>query len=155
MEGLKQYLTAITAAAIICAIAKMCAEGKTSSGAVIKLIAGLIMAFTVIAPVIDMNLGDLPVLSSQISIEAEAAGALGEEMAMRETNSIITERLEAYILDKAVSVGAEVEVEIELEESYPVAVIVKGSILPEAKFQLQQILEADLGIAKENQKWIQ
>ena len=155
MEGLVQYLISIMAAAIICGIAKVVSDEKTAAGAMTRLVAGLIMAFTVIAPLVQMELGELPVLSSQILTDAENLSARGEEMAEVEANSIIMDELEAYILDKAASYGADVDVELRLLEYQPTEIIVRGSVLPGTRQKLQQMLETDLGIPKENQQWIQ
>ena len=155
MEGLIRYLLSISASAIICGIAKVTADDKSASGAMIRLIAGLIMAFTVIAPVVDIDFSNLPALPTQISREADAASALGEEMADREIKSIITNELEAYILDKVASVGADIEVDLRLDDRRPIGVTIRGDVLPASRQRLQRILETELGIAKENQQWMQ
>jgi len=155
MDGLIRYLLSISASAIICGIAIATADDKSASGAMIRLIAGLIMALTVIAPVVDIDFDDLPVIPTQITLDAQTACALGEEMADREINSIITNELEAYILDKAASVGADIEVELRLEDCRPMEITIRGTVLPGSRQRLQQVLETELGIAKENQQWMQ
>ena len=153
MDGLVQYLISITAAAIICGIAKETADEKSASGTMIRLIAGLIMAFTVFSPVIDMELGDLPELPTELFEEAETVSARGQLMAAEELDSIITDKLEAYILDKAASIGADVQVELRLEDCRPAGIAVYGSVSPGQRQRLQKIFEAELGIAKEKQQW--
>ena len=155
MEVLVQYLISICAVAIICGIVKVISDEKKPSGAMIRMIAGLIMAFTVVGPVVDLEPGDLPVLKLDIAEEAQAVSEYGKEFADAEVNSIITRRLEAYILDKAASIDADISVELRLVDYRPVGVTMRGPILPRDKQRLQQILETDLGISKENQKWIQ
>lgn len=156
MDGLRQYLISVTAAAIICGICKYFADEKSASGTVISLIAGLIMAITVISPIVTLELGELPALSDGFITEAKDIAAVGEELASVEVNSLIIDQLEAYTLDKAASFGAAPEVKFHLDDSMqPEAVTVCGAISPYAKVRLQQILEEDLGIAKENQQWIE
>ena len=155
MNGLIQYLISITAAGILCGFVKVAFESNSASNAVIRLIAGLIMVFTVIAPITNAELVELPVLSAEMTTDAYSASTIGKEMAQLAVDSIITEELEAYILDKAASVGADIQVELRLSESCPAGIVIFGSVSPGTKQQLQQVLETDLGIAKENQQWIQ
>lgn len=157
MEGIRQYLIAVSAAAIICGIAKSLADEKTAAGSVIRLIAGLVMTMTVLSPVVELDLRDLPALSGEIIAEASAAAAEGEKMAAAETNIIINEQMEAYILDKAADFGVELEVEFYMPDDgslQPEGVTLRGTVSPYAKSQLRQIISQDLGIAKENQQWI-
>ena len=95
MEGVSRYLLSISAAAIICGIAKATVDEKSAGGAMIRLIAGLIMTFTEISPVVDIDFGDIPALSSGISYDAEVVSEAGKEMALQEINSIISDELEA------------------------------------------------------------
>lgn len=157
MEGLRQYLISVTAAAMICGIAKTVADEKTVSGAVIRLVAGLVMTVTVLAPVVRLDLGVVPELTAGIAAEAKQAAAVGEDLAEEELRSIIIDRLEAYILDKAAAFGARLQVEILMPEDgsiEPEGIILRGDVSPYAKQRLQQIITEDLNIAKEKQQWI-
>ena len=55
MEWLQQYLVSVTAAGIICSIAKSACDVKTVSGSMIRLIAGIVMTVTVLSPVMTLN----------------------------------------------------------------------------------------------------
>ena len=67
---------------------------------------------------------------------------------------IIKAETEAYILDKASQLNVELSVEVTIdEENIPTAVTLSGEVSPYARRQLQEIIESDLGIAKENQRW--
>lgn len=157
MDGLRQYLISVTAAAMICGIAKTVVDDKTVSGTVIRLVAGLIMTVTVLSPVVSLDLGRLPELTDGITAEAKQAAAVGEDMAEEELRSIIIERLEAYILDKAAAFGASLQVAVLMPDdgsAQPVGVILRGAVSPYAKQRLQQIIAEDLNIAKEKQQWI-
>ena len=157
MTPLRQYLIAVTAAAIICGITKCISGEKTVSGAILRLMAGIVMTVTVLSPVVQLNLKDLPALSDDIISQAKAAATIGTEMTREEINAVISERTEAYILDKAAGFGASLEVEICMAKdgSYrPETIILYGSVAPYAKSRLQSIIEEDIQIAKENQQWI-
>ena len=88
--------------------------------------------------------------------EAADAAQLGINEAKKAQNAIIKQQLEAYILDKATQYHVDLQVEITLSKTgnaVPVAVSLQGAIAPYAKQQLQEMLENDLGISKENQQW--
>ena len=71
--------------------------------------------------------------------------------------TIIKGETEAYILDKAASLGVELEVDVLLEDMYPMApktVRLSGSVSPYVRNRLQNIIAEELGISKENQIWI-
>ena len=63
----------------------------------------------------------------------------------------------SYILSKAESLGAKLEVTVELsDELYakPVAVQLTGAVSPYAKQTLTQMIEEELGLNREAQRWI-
>ena len=153
---MRQYLLSIVGAAIICSIAKNISNEKTLSGAMLRLVAGIIMTVTVLAPVVNLDLNDLPLMTTNFMDEASTIAAEGEEMAASARNAIISDRAEAYILDKAAAFGAALEVEVTISDGtmMPEGARIKGAISPYAKLQLQRIMEQDLQIAKENQQWI-
>ena len=115
------------------------------------------MTITVLSPVVQLDLNTLPVLTENFTTQAKAAAAAGEEVAVDKIITIITEETQAYILDKAATFGAKIQVEVRIAKdgSYrPDAVTLQGSVSPYAKSRLQQIIEDDLQIAKEDQQWI-
>lgn len=157
MASLRQYLIGVTASAIICGIVKSISNEKTLSGAILRLIAGIVMTVTVLSPVVDLKLGDLPVLSGDLLAQASAAAEAGENLASAEINAIIKDRVQAYILDKAAAFGAALQVEVTMPDDgsrLPEAVTLYGSVAPYAKVRLQRIIAEDLQIAKEKQQWI-
>ena len=87
--------------------------------------------------------------------DAKDAAAMGENLARDSMADIIKEETEAYILDKAADLHAKLHVEVTVgEDSLPTAVTLSGEASPYARRQIQAIIANDLGIAKENQKWI-
>lgn len=155
MDGLRQYVIAVTAAALICGIV----SGLVQNGAakeVIRLLCGLFLAFTAIRPMAGLDLNALLEYSFSFSGDAESTAAMGENMARQTMADIIKAESEAYILDKAAELNASVTVEITVSEDgtpIPMAAVLGGEVSPYAKQQLGRILQADLGIAKENQLW--
>ena len=157
MDSLGKYLLGILAGALICGIAMELVGKKCAHAPLIRLICGVFMILCVVSPLLDIRIGPLSDLTGQIQQEAEAVTQDGKNMAQDYYRSVITQRTQAYILDKAISLGADIEAEIELKEdetSVPKSVTIRGRISPYAKGLLSKWMENELGIATEEQTWI-
>ncbi len=157
MEGLRQYVISITCAALICGIV-LSLLSKSSCLAGAKMLCGLFLALTVLKPIIN---ADLDLLLSDLRLQdvtqGQSLASTGEEIAQDTLLQIITDETEAYILDKANELGAEIQVKVFLKnESPPVpdSAIIRGPVSPYVKQTLMDMLESDLGIAKEKQRWV-
>lgn len=132
--------------------------GKKGSCAVlVRLIGGLFLTFTVIAPVADIDLDAVFDAPWDFQEQGSAAAVYGQQMAQEEMASIIKRKCEAYILDKAEAYQTQLEVEVTLNQDeipIPCSVRLQGNASPYAKASLQQWLQEDMGIPKENQVWI-
>lgn len=156
MTQIREYILSVTCAAILCAVLGSFFEKKGTVGILLKLIGGLFLAFTVVRPLLHIELADFTSVIQVYADDAEAAAVFGENYARDEISTIIKAEAEAYILDKAQSLGAELTAEVTLgseDVPLPVTVVLKGSISPYAKTILVNAIEEDLGIAKENQVW--
>ena len=157
MQNLGRYILSVTAAAILLGILQTLAGKKGGSGALIQLIGGLFLTFTIIAPVANIRLDALWELPWELTAEGNAIAAQGESLSQNQLRAIIKERSEAYILDKALSYQTTLEVEVTLSQDEipaPASVRLQGSVSPYARTALQQWLQDDMGIPKENQLWI-
>lgn len=156
MEELKAYLISVTAASVICGILNALAGKKGSVTSIIKLLTGLFLALTVIRPVVKISFDEFDQYMDAVSVEANAAVSDGENMASQELASIIKAKAEAYILDKAASLGVDLEVDVILSNTappMPVEVVLAGAVSPYAKVQISTMIAEDLGISKEAQQW--
>lgn len=156
MDSIKDYLVSVIAAVIITGIALSIVGKKGTVGSLIKLLSGLFLIITLISPWTKLDLTNITEYFSDYSTQASAVTAQGEAVAKRELTSIIKDQVEAYILDKASSLGLDIMIQVTLSETNPPApesVSIQGTVAPYAKKQLEQILSNDLGIAKENQHW--
>lgn len=156
MDGIRQYILSVVAAAVLCAVIRTMASGKGTAASLIRLVSGIFLAFVVMAPVAHLELEALPTVLMLDSQEAAEAAALGENIARDAAGDIIKQQTEAYILDKAEALGLELTVEVTLsggELPTPAAVRIRGSASPYARAALQAMLEEELGISKENQLW--
>lgn len=153
MDGVKQYIISVTAAAILCSIVTaICSEKRIAP--LLKLITGIFLTFVAIQPLADIELTALPTFAETFAEEAEGAAEVGKDMANENIHAIIKSRVEAYILDKAAALGVDIAVDVTInEEGIPVKAKLNGSVSPSAKSRLQSILEKDLGIPKEDQQW--
>lgn len=157
MEGISGYLLSVMAAAIVCAIVKRLLEGKGAAAAVGKMLCGVFLLFTMIAPLTDITLLPLGDITDVWQAEAADAIAQGENSARAEWERGISDRVEAYILDKAAQYGAQLTVTVALGSDaipLPQRVTIQGNISPYGKTQLQSWIAENLGIAKEDQVWI-
>lgn len=158
MEGIRNYLVSVIAASILCACIRVFFDEKSSSGKVSRLICGLFLAFTVIAPVADIKITDFALFAVDLEAEARAVSAAGEEFSQNAMAQIIISKTEAYILDKAQAMGAELTVLVEIgdpAQPVPTRVQIRGNVSPYARSELQRIIAEDLGIPKEDQLWME
>lgn len=157
MDGVKSYLLSIITAAIISGLVISIAGKKGMNAAVIKLLVGIFMAITVISPWTKLEIVSISEFLSDTKIEAGVSISEGQKLATETKSLIIKSKTEAYILDKADSLGLEVDAEVTVtgtDPPIPDAVALKGQASPYAKKRLQQLIEQDLGIPEEKQLWI-
>lgn len=155
MEGLRGYILSVISAAFVLAILNTLVDKKGSAGMLLRLIGGLFLTFTLISPVIDLDFTGIFDYLEEFSESGSDAAVSGELMAREEYRTIIKDKLEAYILDKAKDLGLDLTVEVTLgDDDVPEEVIIRGVASPYGKARLQQMITQDLGIAKENQLWI-
>ena len=155
MDSVKQYLLSVICGAMVCAIVSGLTDQKGSKVALLKLITGIFLAFTVISPITRIQLEELTIFTEELQEEASIAAAFGHSVAEESRSGLIKSKMEAYILDKAATLNTSLSVEVILDECfYPESVKLQGNITPYARFRLESILEEELGIAKENQEWI-
>lgn len=156
MGGISQYLLSVIGAAMICAVVQRLLSGKGSASAMGKLLVGIVMALTVIRPLAQVQLADFGRFLPEISLDAQVAVSEGEASAQKALAESISSKIEAYILDKAAQMNVTLAVEVELTQEtipHPCRVRLQGKVSPYAKSRLQNIIQEDLGINKENQLW--
>ena len=156
MNWISAYLLRITIAALVCGIAIHLLGEKETLGRITRLLTGIFMALTVVAPWTSVKFDDLTDYFEDMSAMADGSVSDGEIMARKELEAIIMSRTQAYILDKADSFGADLTVEVILSSSeipIPCGVRIAGEISPYGKSRLSQMIAEDLAIALEDQIW--
>ena len=138
-------------------IVQTIAGKKGTHAALLQLIGGLFLTFTVIAPIADVELEEILDDPWDFAVQGSAIAEEGQQYAQDQLHGIIKNRCEAYILDKALALQAQLQVEVMLSQDeipVPASVRLQGSISPYARNALQQWLQDDIGIPKERQIWI-
>ncbi len=157
MNSIGQYIFSVTAAALVCSIARKLIGKNGTAAQVGKMMTGVFMALAILGPMVKLEWGNLTDWTEDHTREASKAVAAGQEQSNTALSEIIKERTAAYILEKAESLGLEIEVFVTVSKDeipLPSAVRIRGKTSPYAKTRLQDILETDLGIPKEKQTWI-
>ena len=156
MEAIRGYALRVICAALICGILTDLSE-KFGFQKQIRLVCSIYFACVLTGPILSAR---LPAVSQWEDIylpQAQEAVAQGEEIRIRSMGAIIRQECEAYILKEAKAMGADVEVEIVLNNGYPpapAAVTLRGAFDASAEMQLGRLLADELGIPKEHQTWI-
>ncbi len=157
MDGIRQYVISLIAASLLCGILNTLFEEKSGAGHLVKLVSGIFLAFVVIRPIANIELQEVLSPFTEFKSESQLAVMDGKNMAREETTDIIIQRTKAYILERGKEMNVTLSVEITLNNDptpVPVKVMIAGKVSPYTREKLSNILENNLGIAKENQIWI-
>ncbi len=153
MEQIREYILGIVLVSLICSLLSALVGSDGAVGACIKLLSGLVICITVLSPLLSGTIVlPLPELNGN-SMDAVSAGIEHSAADMKE---IIKDRTQAYIMEKANSLGVSVSVDIQLSEQspyIPVGITVDGSTSPYARQILAGMISDDLGIPLEEQTW--
>lgn len=155
MESIREYLLSVSMAAIVCAVTRRLLDRKGTPAAIGKLLTGLFMTVTVLSPLTNLSFTPLQDFTAGFRLQAQQAVKKGEALSNSALRDGISERLQAYILDKAEDLGANIQVQIILSDDVypaPEQVRIHGDISPYGRSQLKRIIE-ELGVAEENQIW--
>ena len=156
MTAFTTYLLSIAAAAIVCGVLRRMLAGSTPAAKLSQVLMGVFLLFTVLTPFATMRIDAWENWSWELQSSGTDAVAEGKSLAKKEWESIISQRVQTYILDKAAQYDASLTVTVGLSEEaipVPVSVSISGSISPYGKVQLQKYIANDLGIPKEAQIW--
>lgn len=157
MGKIAEYMLCITAAGILCAVIRSVLDPSTAIGKIVKVICGVFMAVTLLSPLMGLDLEYISDYLKEYKTISASATEEGTQMAYEELSGIIKQQTQSYILDKALDLGLDVDVEVKLTDSdppTPYQVILTGTASPYKKQMLSQYITENLGITQENLKWI-
>lgn len=156
MYGVRAYLLSVCGAALVCAVAKRFVENRGSVAGIGKLLIGSFLILTVLKPISTLKLDFIEDLTLNTQADAFDAVRQGEENTHQALAEIIKSRTATYILQKAQELNVNLDIEVVVSNDdipAPEKIYLSGTVAPFAKRQLQQMIEQDLGIAKECQIW--
>ena len=156
MAGIGKYILSVISATLLYSILHSLLDKKGSAAGLLQLIGGLFLTFAVIAPLADFDFSELIDEPWNYTLQGSRIVAEGEQIAREQLHDIIKQRCEAYIFDKAMSYQSPIRVEVSLSQDdipIPSMVSLEGSVSPYVKSTMQQWLQDEIGIPKENQIW--
>lgn len=156
METIRSYILSVICSAILCAICKRLISKHAPTAALTNSVLGLFLFFCVISPFRNVSITEPLYDLSNLRLEAQNAANAGTEQARNLLCQSIIQRVQAYVEEQGSSLGATLKAEVSLSNDaipVPISIHIYGDIAPYAKAKLQQLMEANLGVQKENQIW--
>lgn len=156
MDGLRQGIFRILCTAVVCSLAGSVANG-TGLHRMVRFLSGILLTVSLLSilPGVEFS-----AIAEEILPQLDAPPAPvaeGEEMSGRAIAQFIIQETEAYILHKAAALGMDIRVDVYLSEGefpVPEAAVIQGEYSDIQKQELSAMMEAELGITGEDQRWI-
>ena len=143
------YLTRLICGAILCALVDAISGNR---GGIRKLTAGIFLTLVAFSLPVDFELPNLK--PDAFFSEARSVAAEGEGLARDAREEIIIGACEAYVWNKAESMGLEVAVQIDLDEDlHPCGAVLTGEGSPLERQTLCDILTKELGLKEGEVVW--
>ena len=156
MDGIREYLIGVVAAALLCGIITTLAGTKGTVGVAVKLVSGLLMLLAVIRPWTSISLDGLLGWVENINADGTGFAVSGERMAVDAYRASIKQQMEAYIVDEARALDCDLTVEVILstdDVAVPIQVRLTGDVSPYARQSLTNFMAERLGIEREDLIW--
>lgn len=155
---LHSYLQTVIYTAVFCSLAAILTpKGRVKTA--VCFACGITMLFSAVSPLVELDFESYSASISKYKLDAEKFSNAGAENSNNLNRTYIEEQCEAYILDKANELGAELgSVRVVAEWSddgfwYPVSAEISYSCGEDKRNKLISIIESGLGIKVLNQKW--
>ena len=154
MEAWKGYVLDVLVVSVTISVFQQILPDN-SRKEILHLLCGILLTVVILMPLSDVPLNDFLDFTQYMPESSDYLLARGTETAEAAKRQYITNRCEAYILDKAEALGAEILPIVQVDEAFlPVYAEIQGDLKPQVQKQLEQMLVLDMGITKENQRWI-
>lgn len=157
MDLIRTWLLGVAGAALVAALADSLApEGAVKKAG--KLACGLLLAIAMLQPLLGLDYAALAGAFADYRLEGEGYSAALETENHRLMKIIIAEQTSAYIQDKAAELGVACTAEVTCLEDgngdpYPASAVVYGELTPAQSEQLTRIIEGDLAIPVQAQRY--
>ncbi|MDR2530166.1 MAG: stage III sporulation protein AF [Oscillospiraceae bacterium] len=150
IDALREWIIALAAAAFIGGIAAALApEGKMRR--VVNLVSGFMLVAVMLAPVRRFELDDYARFLEEFRVQADEYRLEFENVPESDVKTIIEAKTAAYILDKT-GITARVKARTVDGSEYPLPWEVE--LTAEYDVTASRLIESELGIPKERQKWV-
>ena len=156
MGALRDYLMRVCIGSILLALLQaLLPEGKYQK--IMEFAGAIMLLLIVVSPVVNIDASEIfgtvsDYLNQDYKVDLEVVSNNQEQI-----EQVIIDSCTAYILDKAEMVGADIKVSVRMDVKdnvpYPAGVDLLGVYSDQQKQILSNILEQELGIPKEEQKW--
>lgn len=156
MDSIRQYILGIVAASVLCSIIIRLVNAKTANATLIKTICSIALTICIISPLVGFDLLDTVKYDINDYLDGETYATDSFSTTQKQIQTVIKERTQAYVLEKAKSYDCDLHIDITISKEAPykpISAHASGQISPAVKQKLQQIMEADLGIPRERQLW--
>ena len=154
MEALRTYLLGIAVTAVaVTLLSALLKEGVIRRA--VQLAGGVVLILAVLGPLLRNGLDAFGSYLAELKMREDALQTGIEVENTDVLERIIRRETEAYILDKAAALGAEVTVTVTVEQGghypYPYTATVEGKLTDAQRNALSEDLELSLAIPKERQ----
>lgn len=152
MQALCEGVWTVFCGALVCAIVGQI--GGAGQG-LRKMLCGVFLAALTLSSIGKLEVSGIYRALDDYTEDADAVVSAGLEQASQMKFSIITGECEAYILNKAAELGAEVSVTVSLDArtGLPNGAVITGALMPWEKQTLSGEITKALGIKKEALAW--
>ena len=154
MDRISSFILSIVCASVICSIADILTKDKKQANITVKLLSGIFLAITLLSPIQGFSIDRIFNSWEDLEQDAQAMSQDGQMQANDALISIIKQRMEAYVLEKAEQLGVTLQSEITISETLePERIILTADVTPYERKQMEKILTEELGISGEEQIW--
>lgn len=154
MKSFASYLLRVISAVLLQALLERICPSK-GAGRIARLAGGLMLVMCVLSPLVRLDTQQLSALLARTVLSTQQA-TTGIEIPTQDLASrIISERVQTYILDKAVQLGLQIEVEVSMHTEgaypYPDGVRLCGSMDESQRQELRYYIEENFAIPADRQ----
>lgn len=155
MAAVGAYIFSVAATALLCGMVSSLLQG-CSVQKYAKFVCGMVLFAVVLRPI--ASVGSLKKLDIPIPSFPEGEALVSDSVygSQKAVADIIKQNTRTYIEDKAAHLGLEIRAEVTLSDDtlpIPATVTLYGTASPYLKLRLEEILQEELNIAKENLIW--
>lgn len=155
MNAVCKYILSVICTVLLCGTVKTLFPADKKI--IMKMVTGLAMTVVVLSPLLTVEKISFRTHFDDILADGDIAVQRGILAAKESSAKFIKEKSEAYVLNKASELGAQVSVNVNLSDTElptPSQITVCGTVSPYIKMKLTECIREELGIVEDDQEWI-